>query len=131
MYTVTPDLASLFLDADAATLWSTGKLKDNHRFSQLHSKYWGERIEDEAERWRELNPIVNDPTNDIGAGCYALNLGFGFLPSKLWVRQDYVRVYDYCCRRYAEGPTTAGKIPRSVVITGQPGIGAFLSPITS
>ncbi len=110
-------------------LWS--KLKESYIFSQLCSKYWGERIEDEAEQWRRLNPIVNDPTNNIGAGCYALDLGVKLPPSTLWVRQDYIHIYDYCSGRYAEGPTITTGIPRSVVITGQPGIGVSLSPVIS
>jgi len=124
---VTPALASVFLDVNAAALWP--KLKDNNPFSQLHSKYWGQKIEDEAEQWRILNPIADDPANDIYPGCYALHLGVKLTISKLWVRQDYVRIYNYCRDRHAEGPSSETETARSLVITGQPGIGVFLSSV--
>ena len=120
---VSPALASVFFDRGAAALWS--KLKDDDPLSRLCSKYWGEIIEDEAEQWRRSHSTVDDPTNDIGPGCYVLDLGIKFLyPSKLWVRQDYIRIYDYC----REEAPTATEDSRSVVITGQPGIGMFKFP---
>jgi hypothetical protein len=105
--------------------WS--KLPDDAPFSQLSSKYWGNNIECEAKRWRKSHPtIVDDPANDIGPDCFMLNLDINFSPSKLWVRQDYIRIYDYCKKRHASGPLTTGR-QRSVVLTGQPGVGEFLS----
>ena len=100
---VTPALASVFCNERDAALWC--KLEDDDTFSQLHSKYWGKKIEDEAEQWHKLNPTVDDPTDDIGPGCFVLDLDIECYPSKLWVRQDYVRIYDYCRKRHAEGPT--------------------------
>ena len=129
MDTVNPALASVFLEVDAAALWS--KLKDNNPYSRLHSKYWGSKIEHEAEQWRESNPTVNDPTNDIGPGCHALNLGLPLPSSRLWVRNDYVRIYDFCSTRIAGQPSVEGEMVPSVIITGQPGIGVFLSPVAS
>jgi hypothetical protein len=123
---VTPTLASVFCDKDDSASWS--KLKDSHELSQLRSKFWGKSSEEEAKEWRELHPTVNDdPTDDIGPGCYGLDLGIKFQGSKLWVRQDYIRAYNYCRERYEEGPSDETEMPRSVVITGQPGIGVFPS----
>jgi hypothetical protein len=68
-----------------------------------------------------------DRTNDIGPECYGLDPGIDLKNSELWVRQDYIRIYDYCSKRHEEGPTSVTKMPRSVVITGQPGVGVFLS----
>ncbi|KAF8506809.1 hypothetical protein F5888DRAFT_37159 [Russula emetica] len=119
---VTPTLASVFLDEDDSASWS--KLKDSHELSQLRSKFWGKFSEEEAKEWRELHPTVNDDRNDdIGPGCYGLDLGIKFKCSKLWVRQDYIRAYNYCRERHEEGPSDETEMARSVVITGQPGIG--------
>jgi hypothetical protein len=126
---VTPALASVFLDVDAAALWS--KLRDDKPLSQLHSKYWGKKIEDETEQWRIKNPTVDDPANDIYPGCCALHLGVDTVTSNLWVRQDYIRIYDFCRDRYAKGPSSKTERPRSVIITGQPGIGVLLSSAAS
>jgi hypothetical protein len=126
---VSPALASALCDQHDSKPWS--KLQDNEPLSQLPSKYWGKSIEVEAKQWRESHPtIVDDPANDIGPGCFMLDLGIDSYPSKLWVRQDYIRIYDYCTARHASGPLTTG-IRRSVVLTGQPGVGAFLSSVAS
>jgi hypothetical protein len=119
-------LTSVFRDESNSAPWT--KLKDNDAYSLLHSKYWGNKIDEEAREWRELQPTVEvDRTHDIGPGCYGLHLGVELRDSELWVRQDYIRIYDYCSQRYEEGPTTTSERPRSVVITGQPGVGVFLS----
>jgi hypothetical protein len=122
---VTPDLASVFCYRSASASWS--KLEDDHKLSQLCSKYWGKNIEDEAKQWHSSHPTVKvDRDNDIGPDSYVLDLGI-----ELWVRQDYVRIYDYCTKRHEEGPSSAAEEPRSVVITGQPGIGVFFSSVAS
>lgn len=86
-------------------------------------KFWGKKIKDDTRRPRRSPIIQVDPTNDIGPECHVLDLGIGFKDSKLWVRQDYIRIYDYCERRHEEGPSSASAKARSVVITGQPGVG--------
>jgi len=122
-----PALASVFLDGNASTSWS--KLPASHTLSQFWFKYWGKSIEDEAEQWRGSNPTVDDSTNDILPGCFALDIEIKHRPQKLWVRQDYIRIYNYCRDRHTHGPSSETEIPRSVVITGQPGIGLFLSSV--
>jgi hypothetical protein len=127
---VTPTLASLFRRRSAPAKWS--KLEDDHELSRLRSKFWGKKIEEEAKERRELQPTVEvDRANDIGPECYGLDLGIELKRSELWVRQDYIRIYDYCSKRYEEGPSSVRKIARSVVITGQPGVGVFLSSVAS
>jgi hypothetical protein len=128
---VTPTLASLFHLRSASASWS--KLEDDHLLSRLRSTFWGKKIEEEAKEWRELQPTVEvDPTNDIGPECYGLDLVIKPIKcSELWVRQDYIRIYDYCSKRYEEGPSSVGQKARSVVITGQPGVGVFLSSVAS
>jgi hypothetical protein len=110
------------------------KLEDDHPFSKLQLVFWGEKIEDDAKQWRgesqSSTGVENDEDDDIGPGCYVLNLDddLQLKNSKMWVRQDYIRIYDYCMTRYEEGPHTVRETPRSVVITGQPGIGLFFFP---
>lgn len=123
-----PTSLSISLHCDPA-LWS--KLQTDEPFSQLSSKYWGKRIEGEAEQWRKSHStIVDDPENDIGPGCYVLDPGANSHFPKLWVRKDYIRIYDYCCAQHAQGPLTTGT-QRSAVVTGQPGIGMSLSSVAS
>ncbi len=125
MANVSPTLASVISNRDAEASWS--KLGDDDDLSRLRSKFWGKKIEDESREWRKSHPAVkNDVDNDIGEGCYALDLGIELKCAELWVRQDYQRIYDYCVEKHAEGPTSARRMARSVVITGQPGVGVLL-----
>ncbi len=128
MADASPTLASVISKNGDLDLWS--KLRDDDDLSQLCLKFWGEKIEDESRKWRkwrELHPAVKDNVdNDIGEDCYALNLGIELACAELWVRKDYKRIYDYCVEKHAEGPTFAKETARSVVITGQPGVGVFL-----
>jgi hypothetical protein len=88
----------------------------------------GKRLKRKQKQWRKCHSTVKvNRTNDIGPECYGLDLGIELKCSKLWVRQDYIRIYDYCSKRHAEGPSSATEMARSVVITGQPGIGVFPS----
>jgi hypothetical protein len=126
----TSTFASVFkeyVSTDALALWS--KVHDSNVLSQLRSKYWGNKIEVEAQQWRDSHPIADEitsePMNDIGQDCHVLDFDIKVPGSKFWVRQDYVRIYDYCKRHVlVRSPT---ELSRSVVITGSPGIGEFLS----
>ena len=125
MADVSPTLASVIRNHGALASWS--KLGDDDDLSRLRSKFWGKKIEDESREWRRSHPTVEDDVdNDIGEDCHALDLGIELTCAELWVRQDYKRIYDYCVKRHAEGPTSAIETARSVVITGQPGVGVFL-----
>ena len=127
---VSSTLKDAFLESEqsAAIPWKQQQLDEKMNLCQLRSKFWGKRIEEDAEEWRESNPTVEvDPTNDIGVQCYGLDLGIKIKNNKLWVREDYIRMYDYCVKLHAEGPTSKGDTARSVIITGQPGVGVFLS----
>ncbi len=120
-----PTLASVISDLGALASWS--ELEHDNDLSRLRSKFWGQKIEDESREWRESHPAVEDDVdNDIGEGCYALDPGIDLKCAPLWVRKDYKRIYDYCVEKHAEGPTFAKETARSVVITGQPGVGVFL-----
>jgi hypothetical protein len=51
---------------------------------------------------------------------------------RLWVRTDYLRLYDYCkfhCDFVEKSQEQGPKLAPSVVITGQPGIGRCFSSL--
>ncbi|KAN0123632.1 hypothetical protein V8E52_002964 [Russula decolorans] len=119
---VTPTLASVLHRKGPSA--SLSKLEEGHRFSQLCSKYWGKVIEHDAKQWRKSHSSVKvNRTVEIGPKCFGLDLGINLKCSKMWVRQDYIRIYDYCSERHEAGPSSATERARSVVITGQPGVG--------
>jgi hypothetical protein len=121
---------TVFIDKSESKSWS--KLENQDPLSQLRSKFWGKKIENDAKKWRNLQPTVkDDPANDIGQGSYGLDLGIDISGSQLWVRQDYIRIYDFCSKRHEKSLSSKVKRAHSVVITGQPGIGVFLSSVVS
>ena len=66
-----------------------------------------------------------DPDDDIISGCYMLDIDIkGLRLSKLWIRAEYIRVFNSINAFYDEPPL----IPRApcVVVTGQPGIGELV-----
>ena len=114
------------------------QLPDSDQLARLHGKFWGVSMQDEETKWRKTQPN-EEPLNvdvdnqkpeehekvedDIGPGSYILTLGIpGIEVSQLWVRQEYIRAYDYC-EKYLDACIKATLTP-SVVLTGQPGIGA-------
>jgi hypothetical protein len=110
-------------------------LPSDDPFSQFHAKFWGMEPEQEKERrisdsrkesMAESTDV--DQENEyigkkFGPGCYILDLGDfkGFHCSKLWIRQDYIKIYDHCEREYEAAKNGAP----SVLITGHPGIGEY------
>jgi len=63
-----------------------------------------------------------DPDDDDNApGCYVLDIGIQDLEhSKIWVRAEYKRVYDYLENYYNQCAKDASQAP-GAVLTGQPG----------
>jgi hypothetical protein len=67
-----------------------------------------------------------DLDDEIIPGCYTLDLGIeGFRYSRIWIRADYIRVYDHLNFHYNK-PAYTGRAP-AAVLTGQPGIGDYAS----
>ncbi len=95
--------------------------------AMLHAKFWRKSMEDEEKEWRKTQPeneLMNADVDEdaIGPGCYILDFGIPDIGrSKLWIRKEYIRLYDFC-EKYLESHRTK-QVPPSVVITGQPGIG--------
>ena len=116
------------------------RLTNSDQLAQLHGKFWGVNMQDEETMWRETQP-EEEPLNveddnqkpeehekeedDIGPGSYILTLDIPNMPlevSQLWIRQEYIRVYDFC-EKYLEACIPANLTP-SVILTGQAGIGS-------
>jgi hypothetical protein len=111
-------------------------LPNHDKLVQLHSKFWGENMQNEETKWRETQ-LEKEPTNidvdnqtpedvqeedDIGPGSYILAIDIpGMGVPHLWVRQEYIRVYKFC-EEYFDSRKEADLTP-FVILTGQPGIG--------
>ena len=76
---------------------------------------------DNDEMWDDFS----DLDDDIIPGCYMLDIDLkGFPYPKIWIRADYIRVFNYLQVVY-DRPRLHDIAP-AVVITGQPGIGECL-----
>jgi len=79
------------------------KLGDDELLAKLHVKWWRTSILDEEEEWRsKQKSTITSPghefdSDEFGRGCYVLDIGMqGIRLEKIWVRADYVRMYDLC-----------------------------------
>jgi hypothetical protein len=120
----------------SAPSWSRSKLGEHYPYSRLRAKYWGKSMAIEEQEWRKSQDTMevddSDPESEIGPGCYPLDCQLDLWGSRLWVRKDYIRMYDFCNKWYGQVPSGRYKAP-SVVITGQTGIGwvVFLITVSS
>ena len=111
---------------------------DDDPLVQLHSKFWGKKLtlEDpelsspqpaESDLMDEDKPIDVDD-DDFPPGCAILDIGIDDLPfQKIWIRADYIRVYDFIESREAPNRMAVNLLPPAAVVTGQPGIGELSS----
>ncbi|KAF8310229.1 hypothetical protein F5887DRAFT_1067704 [Amanita rubescens] len=77
----------------------------------------------ETEDRMDMDFDVNDVGADVIPGCYVLNIGIEALErSKIWIRADYIRVYNYL-ETINDGISEAEEVAPGAIITGQPGIG--------
>ena len=115
------------------------QLEQSGPLSVLHTKFWGIPIQDDEPAPRtpsEGQPMSIDEDekesedereSEVGPGCFILNLDIEDSPiPRLWVRKDYIRLYDFCNGHYEMARESLEKTPTlapAIVITGQPGIG--------
>lgn len=142
--TASHDMESNFTSVVSYTpLGQWPRIDDHEPLAQLHAKFWGISMLHEEQEWRNSQPIpavgdeletedrmdvdfdLNDVGSDVIPGCYVLDIGIDdFEISKIWIRAEYIRVYDYL-ETINDGTSKAeGRAP-SAIITGQPGIGEF------
>ena len=73
----------------------------------------------------------SDKDDDVIPGCYMLDIGIeGLEFSKMWIRAEYIRIFDYIQAFFKKPGIPPGR-PPCAVITGQPGIGVFSLVISS
>jgi hypothetical protein len=112
------------------------RILDSTSFAQLHAKFWGADLQEEETRWRKtqsedvpMNVDVDNETaeeeddDETGPGCYILRLPDIAGANAIWIRQEYIRVYNFCEEYLKFCRTNLLQEPPSVVVTGQPGIG--------
>jgi hypothetical protein len=103
---------------------------DKTPLALFHKKFWGKSMKDEESEWRESQiridqdqDEITDMDDDIISGCYVLDISIPRMQvSHLWIRADYIRIFDYFQAFYDRHARPMAKVP-SGVLTGQSGIG--------
>ena len=105
------------------------RLDDEDRLSVFHAKYWGVNIDQDESKWIGAHGQLMDVDgSEVVRGCFVLGLDNDyFMASKLWVRKDYLRMYDRCDSHYEDVRNRRLHLRPSVVITWQPGVGECFS----
>ena len=63
---------------------------------------------------------VDDDDSSCPPGCAILDIGIDNLPfHKIWIRADYIRVYDFIESREAPNRMAVNLLPPAAVVTGQ------------
>jgi hypothetical protein len=121
------------------------KTDDKNVLALFHTKFWGKNMKDEESEWCDTQPVSRDnhgvadqdgdermdldedermdEGDDVISGCYVLDIDIdGLGMSSLWIRADYIRIYNFFQAHYDNYAKPRGRAP-SAVLTGQPGIG--------
>jgi hypothetical protein len=103
--------------------WNSHKAPPYDPFTAFHAKFWGVKEEGRLSDNMEVDDSTADG-HDISPRCYVLDIGIqGVEEGKIWVRADYIRMFEFAEKFYAE--SLSNPLSPCIVITGQPGIGEF------
>jgi hypothetical protein len=133
--------------------WKSRLIRSDCPLAQFHAKFWGLSMAGEEQDWRDTHPPIPVAGGELGygdgqvdedgdenmdesertilddiiPGCYILDLGIEDLEySRIWIRADYIRVYNYLEIHYNDCADRRSRAP-GAILTGQPGIGEFVS----
>jgi hypothetical protein len=103
---------------------------DETSLALFHKRFWGKSMNDEESEWHRSQiridqdqDEITDMDDDIIPGCYVLDISIpGMQVSHLWIRADYIRVFNFFQTFYDDYARPMAKVP-SCVLTGHPGIG--------
>jgi len=112
--------AHIFED-EPETPWP--KLDADRYFSRLHAKWWGRDIREDQRQWQAKQTMyqsMDTDQNNVLPANFAFLFNINDEKSNMWVREEYVLLYDYCTAHFNQSSLYKS---RSIVLTGQPGIG--------
>jgi hypothetical protein len=81
--------------------------------------------EEEGEGEEEEDEDDGEDEDDIIDGCYVLDVNIPAMETSIWVRAEYIRIFDRIAKLYNGVVNQERKDQKSscVILTGQPGIG--------
>ena len=102
--------------------WNSCKVLLDTPLAQFHAKFWGVEEEGGLSDNMEVDDLTADD-HEISPRCYVLDTGVQGVEDMIWVRADYIRMFEFAEKFYAE--SVPNPLSPCLVITGQPGIGKF------
>jgi hypothetical protein len=123
MTSALPSYAHVFQDGEPEKHWL--KLRTYDKLSIILAKFWGKDVREEKHKWQETQTRVHKMDTDDAPANFAFSFNIeGLNIPSMWVREDYVLLYDECTTYFANPVEKKfGSLSPSVVITGQSGIG--------
>ena len=126
---------------EVLTEWESFKHRNDLLPALWHAKFWGKSMEQKYHDAQLPMPVEQsglgsegrhgdermdveeeDLDDDVIEGCHFLEIDMeGFAYPKIWIRAEYIRIYDALETHY-QTPSYPNLAPAAVV-TGQPGIG--------
>lgn len=106
------------------TAWEIGRLSQCSSLAQLHYKYWGVSMKKGNDDNHDGEEGGSNGDNFID-GCHVLDVGISGMEASIWVRAEYIRIFDHITKVHNELVASTGIDEESycVILTGQPGIG--------
>ncbi|KIL64118.1 hypothetical protein M378DRAFT_11689 [Amanita muscaria Koide BX008] len=90
---------------------------------QDQDKGKGKAMDEGGGEVKNAGEVTNEDDDDILPSCYVLDISIhGIAPKSLWIRTDYIRIFNFFQAYYDEMAKPMDDAP-SAVLTGQPGIG--------
>jgi len=126
MSTSSASLASLVYVPERLKHWT--RLDDIEPLGKLHTRFWGIPITRHVQQQSSDPSEGEDKHTDMSEeddtkGGYVLEIHNAAIHMKrIWVRAEYIRIYDFLVDYYNKKTAYKGIAPAAVV-TGQPGIG--------
>ena len=106
--------------------WEAERLQPGDILIHFHDVFWGVTMEGEQANEDEgENEDGSEDEDDIINGCHALDIDIPGIESSIWVRAEYIRIFDHIKKLYDSVVDQERKDQKSscVILTGQPGIG--------
>ena len=109
--------------------WKSRIISNDDPLAKFHTKFWGVANtagEQEYDNDMEIDGSAAED-NDIIPGCHVLDISIRGAEEKIWVRADYIRIFEFAEGFYAKN--VSGPLSPCLVITGQPGTGELFDVV--
>ena len=81
--------------------WEAERVQSGDILIHFHDVFWGVTMEGEQANEDEgENEDGSEDEDDLIDGCHALDIGIPGIESSIWVRAEYIRIFDHIKKLY-------------------------------